>query len=249
MRTQRRSRAAVAMRLVVSASVFERFVVDRVEHRDEVPVDLDRVRHVHVAAEGASHALGDHGLAVTGRAVEEHRLARVDRRAELLEDVVADDEMREAAPEAFAIDVAACGHQARASRRRTRRAAPAPGRCTGSRRDTAARGRVPRRSACIGSPPTRTPVDAPDLDEPLGARVLDERLQQPERQAHAIRDGQTRSPRRVYSVLISSCSTQIRAQARVLERLRDRRRRRGIRDVGRWRRGEVEMVAMRCCRH
>ena len=92
MRTQRRSRGAAAITLDDLASVLERLVSDRVVHRDDLAVDVDRVRHVHVAAERPAHAFGDHRLAVAGRAVEEHRLAGVDRRAELLEHLVADDE-------------------------------------------------------------------------------------------------------------------------------------------------------------
>ena len=112
MRTQRRSRAAVPVMTLDRLGLgFERLVVDRVVHRDQVAVDLDRVRHVHVAADGSSEALRDHRLAVARRAVEEQRLAGVDRGPELLEDVVADDEVREAAAQAFAIDVAARGHQ------------------------------------------------------------------------------------------------------------------------------------------
>jgi hypothetical protein len=56
-------------------------------------VDVDGVRDVHVAADGPAHAFGDHRLAIARRAVEEHGLAGVDRRPELLEHLLADDQM------------------------------------------------------------------------------------------------------------------------------------------------------------
>ena len=95
--------------------VFERLVADRVVDGHDVAVHVDRVRHVHIATERAAHAFGNHRLAVAGRSVEEHGLAGVDRRAEVLEHVVVDDEMREAAAQPFAIDVASRGLQGRAS--------------------------------------------------------------------------------------------------------------------------------------
>ena len=67
------------MTLDVVGVGLERLVVDRIEHRDGVAVDVDRVRHAHVAAERPAQAFRDHGLAVSGRPVEEHRLAGVRR--------------------------------------------------------------------------------------------------------------------------------------------------------------------------
>ena len=90
-----------------TAVIVERLVVDRVVHRDDVPVHLDRVRHEHVAADRAPEALGDDALAVPRRAVEKDRLVGVDRRPELLEHAVADDEVREAVTQPLLIDVAA----------------------------------------------------------------------------------------------------------------------------------------------
>jgi len=43
-------------------------------------VDVDRIRHVHVAAQSASHAFRNHRLAVPGRAIQKDRAAGVDRR-------------------------------------------------------------------------------------------------------------------------------------------------------------------------
>ena len=44
----------------------QRLVVDGIVHGDDLPVDVDRVRHEHVAAERPADAFGDHGLAVPG---------------------------------------------------------------------------------------------------------------------------------------------------------------------------------------
>ena len=50
-----------------------------------------------VAVEQVVDRLRDDRLAVSGRAVDEHRVAGVDRRAELIQHVLADDQMREGA--------------------------------------------------------------------------------------------------------------------------------------------------------
>ena len=78
---RRRGNDAGRVRLVL----VEPLVVDRVEHRDDVPVDVDGVRHVHVAADRPAEAFGNHRLAVAGRPVEEERLVGVGGRPELLE--------------------------------------------------------------------------------------------------------------------------------------------------------------------
>ena len=80
----RRGRVALAL---------ERFVRDRIEHGDRMPIDVDRVRQVHVAAQRAPHAFREHRFAVSGRPVEKDRLARVHGRAELLDHLVANDEV------------------------------------------------------------------------------------------------------------------------------------------------------------
>ena len=64
-------------------------------------------------------AFGDDRLAVPGRPVEEHRLAGVDRRAELLEHVVADDQVREALRAAARDRCSRAPPPARASARRS----------------------------------------------------------------------------------------------------------------------------------
>ena len=64
-------------------------------NRMMLPFDLDRVRDRDVAVEQIADRLRDDRLAVSGRAVDEHRVAGVDGRAELVEHAVADDQMRE----------------------------------------------------------------------------------------------------------------------------------------------------------
>ena len=81
-------------------------MVDRVVQRDGLAIDVDRVRQIHVAAERPAHALGDDRLAVSGRPVQEDRFSGVDGGAKLVEHVVFDDQMREAAAQPLAIDVA-----------------------------------------------------------------------------------------------------------------------------------------------
>src|SRR5207302_10051623 len=70
-------------------------VIDGIEERDDLPVHVERVRHVHVAAQRAAHPLTEDRLAVSGWTVEEHGLAGVHRRSEPLENGIADDQMRE----------------------------------------------------------------------------------------------------------------------------------------------------------
>ncbi len=202
------------MTLDGSASVLERLVVDRIEHRDDVAVDVDRVRHVHVAAERAAQAFGDHGLAVSGRAVEEHRLAGVDRRAELLEHLVADDQVREALPQPLAIDVAARrrerAHLRDVGGQRHRRRADVLADVEVLARAIAAgvgqRVAVARRARSGG---------AAHFDELLGAHALDERLEHRERQPQAVGEreaGRLAAVERLDQQLLDL----IRAQAGVL---------------------------------
>ena len=63
----------------------QRLMVDRIEHGDDLPVDVDRVRHEHVAAERPAYSVGEHGLSIARRAVKEDRLSGVHRRTELVE--------------------------------------------------------------------------------------------------------------------------------------------------------------------
>ena len=80
-------------------------VVDRIERGDRLAVDVDGVRHEHVGAERPADPFGHDGLAVSGSAVEEERLARIHRRPELIEHRAVDDEILEPFREAVAIDI------------------------------------------------------------------------------------------------------------------------------------------------
>ena len=160
-------------------------MVDRVEHGDDVAVDVERVRHVHLAADGAAHAVGDHRLAVAGRAVEEHGLVRVDRGAELLEDVIGNHQVRESVPQPLAIDVAARLRQ-RAHRRdiagqRHRRRPDVAVDLQVLARPVAAG--VGQRVAVAGA---SSSDGAADLDETLGAHALENELEDAVLQAHPI---------------------------------------------------------------
>ena len=75
--------------------VRDRGVLDRVVHLDDLAVRLDGVRDVDGVAHEPRDALGDARLAVAGVAEEEDRLRRVDRRADLVEHLVGDDEVLE----------------------------------------------------------------------------------------------------------------------------------------------------------
>ena len=81
-------------------------MVDRVVQRDGLSIDVERVRQIHVAAERPPHALRDDRLAVSRRPVQEDRFAGVDGGAKPIEHLVLDDQMREAAAQPLAIDVA-----------------------------------------------------------------------------------------------------------------------------------------------
>ena len=91
-------------RLVVR--LVQLLVVDRIEHGDDVAVHVDRVRHVHLAADRAAEPLGDHRLAVPGLSVQKQGLVRVDGGPELLEDAFPNDQVRKPVPQPLAVDIA-----------------------------------------------------------------------------------------------------------------------------------------------
>ena len=74
---------------------FEWLVVDGIEEPDDVAFNLERVGHSQLAVEQTSDRLRDDRLAVPGRSVDEHRMCGADRRAHLIEDALAQHEMRE----------------------------------------------------------------------------------------------------------------------------------------------------------
>ena len=71
----------------------ELVVVDGVEQPHDLPLDLQRMRNRDVAVEQVANRLRDDRLAVAGRAVDEQRVAGIDRRAELIEHALPEDEM------------------------------------------------------------------------------------------------------------------------------------------------------------
>ena len=68
-------------------------VQNRVEHADDLPVRFDGVRHVNRIAHQSRDPLGHARFAVAGVTEEEDRLRGVDRRADLVERFIADDEV------------------------------------------------------------------------------------------------------------------------------------------------------------
>jgi hypothetical protein len=227
MRIQRRSRDIDGDDARRIRFGLERFVRNRVEHRDRAAVDVDRVRDEHLAADRAAHPFGNHRLAVAGSTVEEDRLAGVHRRPELLENRVGDDQVRKSLAQPLAVEIAARrrqrAHVDDVVRERHRR-----------RPDVAAHFEIlqrtiaPQVSQRVAVCRRAAAGRAADFDEPLGARPLDERLENPERQAQAIGDdqaGQLAAVQRLHEQLLD-----LRAvESGVRQRGGDRRRGDGFR--------------------
>ncbi len=75
---------------------FAGFLVnDRIEHAEKVTVDDDGSGDPDVGTETADHPFGDTGLAVSGRTVQEHAFARIDRRTEAVEQPLVDQQIEE----------------------------------------------------------------------------------------------------------------------------------------------------------
>ena len=70
-------------------------MIDRIEHRHDLSVDLESLGYVHGAAHHPADAGAHRALAVPRRPVEKHRAAHTDGRPELVEYFVLDDEMLE----------------------------------------------------------------------------------------------------------------------------------------------------------
>ena len=118
------------------------FMHDGVEEAHDLALDLEGVRHVQVAVQQLLDGLGDDGLAIAGRPVDEHRVAGVDRGPELVHHAVADDEVREGLAHALA-------------RGRVRRLLLVPGPCSACT-GPAARARPPRNGCSRGRAAART---------------------------------------------------------------------------------------------
>src|SRR4030095_1403840 len=65
---------------------------------------LESVRHCQLTVEQPADRLRNHGLAVAGRSVHEHRMGRADGGANLIEDALAQHQMRERLSHACASD-------------------------------------------------------------------------------------------------------------------------------------------------
>ena len=80
----------------------ERVVVHRVEQPHDLPLDLERMRDRDVAVEQVANRLRDDRLAVAGRAVDEQRVAGIDRGAELIEHALSEHQMLKRVADAVA---------------------------------------------------------------------------------------------------------------------------------------------------
>ena len=93
-RTQRRSHVVSEVERLVGRLV-DRLVVHRIEEPDDAALDLERVRNEDVAVEQIVNRLRDDRLAVARRAVHEHRVPGIDGGPELVQDPLADHQVRE----------------------------------------------------------------------------------------------------------------------------------------------------------
>ena len=80
-------------------------MVDGIVDHHDLAVDVDGVRDIDVPAQHAGDRLGHVGLAVPGVPVQEHRLGRIDGRAELLDELGVEDQMPEPRLDAVHRDV------------------------------------------------------------------------------------------------------------------------------------------------
>ena len=125
--------------------VAERLMVHRVEELDDLPLDFHRVGNRNLTVLQVPDRLGNDRLAVSGRAVDEHRVSGGDRRPELVEHLLTDHEMRERVADACARNRARDGATIRLEVFAIlRAAAPAPRRRTCCAPETATRAGGPR---------------------------------------------------------------------------------------------------------
>ena len=76
-------------------------MIDGIEDPDDAALDFQCVRDRDLSFEQVANGLGDHGLAVSGWAVDEHRMAGVDGRTELVEDPIGQHQVRKRLPHAI----------------------------------------------------------------------------------------------------------------------------------------------------
>ena len=79
-------------------------MVDRIEEPDDLAVDFERVRNVDLAVQQIPNRLCDDGLAVAGRSVDEERVPGGYRGPELVQHLVAQDQMGERVTDASSRD-------------------------------------------------------------------------------------------------------------------------------------------------
>src|SRR6185436_2143960 len=197
-------------------------VADRIEHRDDVAFDVDRVRHVHVAADRAPQSFSQYGLPVSRRSVEEDRLVGVCRGTELLQDVVGYDQVVEASLQPLTIDIA------------TRRSEhPHLRDVAGQRHRRDARVGIDfevLKGACPAKVGQRVPVTrarraggAAHLEQALGTQALDDRFEDAEWQPQP--GGQCQAGQLAAVQMFDQQLLElVRAKSRVFETRRNRRR-------------------------
>lgn len=159
----------------------DRLVHHRVVHGDDLAVDLDRVGDQHRVLVGVDHPFGDGRLAGAGGSVQEDGARGVDGRAELVEQLVGDDEVLEALADRVAVDVGtmvlgrhhvgvlgeAHGHGAGV----LGRVHPLPGQ---------------RASGLAQLQDVAATLGALDLDQPVVAQLLDDLVGEHRRDAHPL---------------------------------------------------------------
>ena len=77
-------------------------MVDRVEEPDDAAFDLECVRNIDLTLEQIVNGLRDDRLAVAGGPIDEHGMSAIDGRPELVEDAIADHQVRKRVADALA---------------------------------------------------------------------------------------------------------------------------------------------------
>ena len=198
-------------------------MVHGVEQPHDLPLDFERMRNRDVAVEQVANRLRDDRLAVAGRAVDEQRVSGVDRRAELIEHALPEDEVLKGIAHATArrgvrrrlLPVVQVGDIARQRHRRNadilvvleKDRDPRPARVG----DAVSVRRGPRHRA------------ADDLDLVLRFQRVDRGLDGREPQAEAPRELGAGQLAREVHVLQRELKEQVEREARLLEGYRRRR--------------------------
>src|SRR6185369_4126870 len=91
-------------RMAFGGGALDLLVNAGIEDLDDLALDLEAMRDVDDILEDAADLLGDRGLAVAGRAVEQHRAAGIDRRPDLVDEGFRDHEIGESLLDRRAVD-------------------------------------------------------------------------------------------------------------------------------------------------